>query len=113
MLMWWPQSHQPLIDQVAAQYLWTDDAIPATMPTLNDVQVEYLVTKGTRWLVLLGDDGREFGPAMEQLRARGFTATTWREQDLRSGSASIRVRVVELTGLPVTVRSSKADTTGD
>jgi 4-amino-4-deoxy-L-arabinose transferase-like glycosyltransferase len=113
MVMWWPQSHQPVIDQAAAQYLWVDDALTATMPALDDAQVAYLLAKDTRWLVLLGDDGREFGPAMEQLQARGFTATTWREQELRSASVSMRVRVVELTGRPATARSRKTGTIGD
>lgn len=113
MLMWWPKRHRPVIDLAAAQYLWADDAIQATMPALDDAQVQYLRAKGTRWLVMLGDDGREFDPAMATLGASGFSATTWRDQELRSGSVTMRVRVVELTRLPAAARSGGTHTTDD
>ena len=96
MLLWWPASHQPVVDEAACQFLWSDGAVHDTMPALDDADVAYLNTKGTRWLVLLSDDGREFDAAAAQLRAHGFTVSTWRERTLASGSVSMRVRVVRL-----------------
>jgi hypothetical protein len=102
MLMWWTAHGATgvYIDRAAAQYLWYDDGLTVGLPTLNDAAVTYLADKQPRWLVMMSDDGHEFGPGMQELASRGFTAATWRERTLTSGSVTVHVRVVELTGFP-------------
>jgi hypothetical protein len=102
MLMWWTAHGATgvYIDRAAAQYLWYDDGLSVGLPTLDDANASYLAAKQPRWLVMLSDDGHEFGPAMQTLASRGFTASTWRERVLTSGSVTVHVRIVELTGFP-------------
>jgi hypothetical protein len=96
LMMWWGTNGTEVVNPAAAQYLWFNNALPNTLPQLDDAEVHTLASRHPRWRVRVGCDDRDFQPALQQLRQRGFQVSAGHEHVISSGQVTVHVMTLEL-----------------
>jgi hypothetical protein len=95
-LLTWFGPGDALSSDLTTQYLWTPQSLVADLPALSDVDQRILVARHAKTLVLFGPQPDQLGEAVGALQRAGFQPTVTLREDLRAGSLSDNVWVVQL-----------------
>jgi hypothetical protein len=95
-LLTWFGPGDALSSDLTTQYLWTPQSLVADLPALSDLDQRILVARHAKTLVLFGPQPDRLGKAVAALQTAGFRPTVTLREDLRAGSLSDNVWVVQL-----------------
>lgn len=97
-LVWLTDEDDRTLQAAAAQYLWPANGLRAPAPRLTDKSMEQLDKRRPSVVLLLGRSGDRVAASVAALRAQGVAARPVQEVTLRSGTQTLQVTVLRLTG---------------
>ena len=95
-LLTWYGPGDGLSSDLTTQYMWTPQSLFADLPDLSRNDQAILVSRHAKTLVIFGPDPAQLASAVTALDGAGFKPTVVLREDLKDGSLSDNVWVIDL-----------------
>jgi hypothetical protein len=95
-LLTWFGPGDALSSDLTTQYLWTPQSLFADLPTLSKADENILTYRHAKTLAIFGPDTHPLASALTALQTAGFQPTVTLRKELRAGSLSDNVWVIQL-----------------